>query len=582
MTEREQLEQSIAGLEAQRTILGDAVVEPAIAALREKLAALQAEAAPAEKQRKQITVLFADVSGFTAMSETLDAEDVTEVMNALWLRLDTAITDHGGHIDKHIGDAVMALWGADQAPVGGILITHATYRHVRGDFEMDALPPLAVKGKVEPVQSHTLYAVIDPDGVITESVETNNTLTLTTVTPDVAVASVKTYYYDQHNVVPLAVVANNGPVTASNVLIEFRQDAVTGTVQHTATITELVPYGLQAITTTWDVSGWTEGDHTYYAVVDSGDVQADLAPHTGGPVTVTMRNWGTADAANVLVTLYEGPVIATGATALYTWTVASLPVDSDGDVQLNTTLDHRPNRLFAIADPGRVITEVAEHNNIALAKFPISHTFRYHDLEGVVPATGTVTLQGDWTSDPLTLTGAADVYSVTISTGETPLRYRYAVDGNLALLNTVTRTITPTLSTVYDDYRAVTADDVQLIGPATLSTTVGAPTAPITAQVTLVDVTPLTGATFTAEIGYGTSITLTEWTWAPIGYLGDVGSADQFTGVITPNASGTYSYTVRFDGNWGATNPNAGWRYADLDGTGNGFNLSNVGVLTVP
>jgi hypothetical protein len=111
---------------------------------------------------------------------------------------------------------------------------------------------------------------------------------------------------------------------------------------------------------------------------------------------------------------------------------------------------------------------------------------------------------------------------------------------------------------------------------------VGTPTAPITAQVTLANVTPLTGATFAAEIGYGTSITLTDWAWASIGYDDDVGSADQFTGVITPSASGTYSYTVRFDGNWGATNPHSAWRYADLDGAGNGFDLGDVGVLTVP
>jgi hypothetical protein len=34
-------------------------------------------------------------------------------------------------------------------------------------------------------------------------------------------------------------------------------------------------------------------------------------------------------------------------------------------------------------------------------------------------------------------------------------------------------------------------------------------------------------------------------------------------------------------GNWGATNPHAGWRYADLDGAGNGFDYENVGELTV-
>ena len=64
-----------------------------------------------EPQRKQVTVLFADVKGYTAMSETMDAEDVTEIMNALWQRLDGIIVAQNGMIDKHIGDAIMAVWG---------------------------------------------------------------------------------------------------------------------------------------------------------------------------------------------------------------------------------------------------------------------------------------------------------------------------------------------------------------------------------------------------------------------------------------------------------------------------------------
>ena len=121
MTEREQLEQAIATLEAQRAMLGDAVVDASVAALREKLAAVEipplpgGRLAPTDQKRKQVTVLFADVSGFTAMSETLDAEDVNEIMNALWEHLDAAILEHGGTIDKHMGDAVMALWGAETA-----------------------------------------------------------------------------------------------------------------------------------------------------------------------------------------------------------------------------------------------------------------------------------------------------------------------------------------------------------------------------------------------------------------------------------------------------------------------------------
>lgn len=110
-SEREQLEKAIAAQEALRPALGDAVVDAVVRTLRDKLASL---ASPAES-RRQVAVLFADVSGFTAMSETMDAEEVREVMNAVWDRLDRAVVGHGGLVDKHIGDAVMALFGAKTA-----------------------------------------------------------------------------------------------------------------------------------------------------------------------------------------------------------------------------------------------------------------------------------------------------------------------------------------------------------------------------------------------------------------------------------------------------------------------------------
>ena len=113
-SEIDQLKAGMAALEAQRAILGNAVVEAMLGPIRDKLAALEA-AGRADQQRKQATVLFADVSGFTAMSEAMDAEEVAGVMNDLWARVDRAIVDGGGRIDKHIGDAVMALWGADTA-----------------------------------------------------------------------------------------------------------------------------------------------------------------------------------------------------------------------------------------------------------------------------------------------------------------------------------------------------------------------------------------------------------------------------------------------------------------------------------
>jgi len=100
---------ALAALDGQRQVLGDAVVDAAQAPIRERLRALQQK--PVEQQRKQVTVLFADISGFTAAVEAQDAEDVAEAVNALWALVDRAILAHGGAIDKHIGDAVMALWG---------------------------------------------------------------------------------------------------------------------------------------------------------------------------------------------------------------------------------------------------------------------------------------------------------------------------------------------------------------------------------------------------------------------------------------------------------------------------------------
>jgi class 3 adenylate cyclase/predicted ATPase len=111
--ERETLQQAIDALEAHRSTLGDQVVDLAQTAIREKLARLNPgrPVSNEPQERKLITVLFADVSGFTAMAETMDHEIVNSVINSLWSRVDKAIQNHGGRIDKHIGDAVMALFG---------------------------------------------------------------------------------------------------------------------------------------------------------------------------------------------------------------------------------------------------------------------------------------------------------------------------------------------------------------------------------------------------------------------------------------------------------------------------------------
>lgn len=108
MTIRQEIEQALAVIENHRDIFDPEVVETALAALQDKLLTLQSTAT--SDAQKQMAVLVADLSGFTAMSELLDAEVVRDTINAIWQKLDGVITAWGGQIDQHIGDAVVALF----------------------------------------------------------------------------------------------------------------------------------------------------------------------------------------------------------------------------------------------------------------------------------------------------------------------------------------------------------------------------------------------------------------------------------------------------------------------------------------
>jgi class 3 adenylate cyclase/tetratricopeptide (TPR) repeat protein len=121
VVERERLERAIAILETQRTILGDEAVEAALAGLRQKLVELERPETQRPPQpvpsmlvgeRKLVTVMFADISGFTALSEKMDPESVRDMMNACFERLVPIIEKYEGTVDKFIGDGIMALFGA--------------------------------------------------------------------------------------------------------------------------------------------------------------------------------------------------------------------------------------------------------------------------------------------------------------------------------------------------------------------------------------------------------------------------------------------------------------------------------------
>ncbi len=222
MADPDQIRRAIEAQEAMRGTLPDDVVDATITALHAQLGTVT------EGRRRPVTVLFADVHGFTALSETRDPELVMDLMNGLWSRLDAVVVELGGHVDKHIGDALMAVWGSDvtreddperavraalalqdaladfcttsgddlairvgvntgpalvgavgttgersvigdtvnvasrlehAAPVGGVLIAHDTYRHVRGIFSVESLGRLEVKGKRDGVAAYLVSGV---------------------------------------------------------------------------------------------------------------------------------------------------------------------------------------------------------------------------------------------------------------------------------------------------------------------------------------------------------------------------------------------------------------------------------------
>lgn len=227
MGERDELERAIAAQEGLRGTMSDAILDTTITALRARLWSLSPE--PAVKRPRLVTILFADVSGFTALGETLDAEELSDTFDELWRRIDGTILEWGGTIDKHIGDAVMGTWGIvaareddperairaalaiqsaaasmprspdrpalslrvgvntgtvivgslastqetstigdainvaarleSAAPIGGVLIGHDTYRHVRGTFSVEIREPLVVKGKRHPLRTYVVTGV---------------------------------------------------------------------------------------------------------------------------------------------------------------------------------------------------------------------------------------------------------------------------------------------------------------------------------------------------------------------------------------------------------------------------------------
>ena len=106
----------------------------------ERVAASEAKRVDPEGDRRPVTVLFCDLVGYTRLSSVLDPEDVHALLERFFVLVDSIVERFGGTIDKHIGDAAMALFGAPLAR------GNDTERAVRAALEIQASVPQLASG----------------------------------------------------------------------------------------------------------------------------------------------------------------------------------------------------------------------------------------------------------------------------------------------------------------------------------------------------------------------------------------------------------------------------------------------------
>ena len=101
--------------------------------------------------REQVSILFSDIRGFTSLSETVPAEVVVEMLNFYFSKMNNAIHQHHGTIDKFIGDAIMAIWGAPikdndhaQNSVNAAIAMLQALKEVNHWLENKSYPPINI------------------------------------------------------------------------------------------------------------------------------------------------------------------------------------------------------------------------------------------------------------------------------------------------------------------------------------------------------------------------------------------------------------------------------------------------------
>ncbi|MGB0034576.1 MAG: adenylate/guanylate cyclase domain-containing protein [Candidatus Acidiferrales bacterium] len=104
-----------------------------------------------QPRKTAITVLFSDVRGFTTISEALDAQEMAYLLNGYLTEMTKIIFRNRGTLDKYIGDAVMAFWGAPFAEPGHAdrccetaILMHARLAELHSEWRAKGLPVLEI------------------------------------------------------------------------------------------------------------------------------------------------------------------------------------------------------------------------------------------------------------------------------------------------------------------------------------------------------------------------------------------------------------------------------------------------------
>ncbi len=234
---------------------------------------------------------------------------------------------------------------------------------------------------------HTIRAVADPGGLVTENDENNNEITLQTVLPDLQVELLYTTHSSQ-TITATARLVNAGVLTATAPFsVAFRAaDPLTGTLLGTAVVGSALGAGERVTTTltltspatlaglgdllwaTADAGGavveMNEGNNSNYArlaiLPDLTITAADISAGDG-PVVVTIHNIGVVTATAPVVAVRQGG--PTG-TLVYSGTLDTLAAGGSDAVTLSSVGGRI--ELWVYADPDRLVAESDESNNLAV------------------------------------------------------------------------------------------------------------------------------------------------------------------------------------------------------------------------